>query len=274
MTTAGTVRSFRRPLRALRRSRPRIWHVRQATYRTEHQRKTSLRRYAPSGSCIPPPRTATVVQALPSTSPSQEGIARSLPRFKRASAERHALDLRQLDGEGAPETAAVGGEVEPVPSRVEDEVGILLGDRDGSAARQAAARLAPGPAGVVRDDERRAALDDRDDGRPRGRGVHDERQRDGDGRAIRQLLVGAERHDRLVLEVDEVDAVHRADRGPHRERRARRLATSAVARRAAAAGTWPSEREARYATAKASPAPVGSVGAISCASTRCSRPSA
>src|SRR5437870_4258677 len=66
-----------------------------------------------------------------------------------------------------------------------------------------------------------------------------------------------------------------ADERLHLRRRASRPVTRAVARRAAAAGAWPEERETRYAAAKASPAPVGSIGPpTGSAAIRESRPSA
>ena len=49
--------------------------------------------------------------------------------------ERERLDLGQLDGEGAPEHAAVGRDVQAVARRVDDQVGVVLGDRDGVPGR-------------------------------------------------------------------------------------------------------------------------------------------
>src|SRR5439155_27361267 len=94
------------------------------------------------------------------------------------SVERDALDLRQLDRERAPEAAAVAREIEAVARGEEDEVGIVVCDRDGAASREAAARLVPRSAGVVGDDERRAAIDDRDDRRARAGRVDEQRQGD------------------------------------------------------------------------------------------------
>ena len=45
-----------------------------------------------------------------------------------------AVDLRQLRRRAPPEAAAVAAEVEAVPGRVEDEVGVVLGDRDRAPA--------------------------------------------------------------------------------------------------------------------------------------------
>src|SRR5262245_490850 len=80
--------------------------------------------------------------------------------------QRERLDLRELDGQGPPEHATVGRDVEPVAGGVDDQVRVVLGDRHGISRGKPAAGLAPGDAGVVRDDERRPAVDDRDDRRP------------------------------------------------------------------------------------------------------------
>ena len=79
--------------------------------------------------------------------------------------QRDGFDVGQLGRERAPEAAAVGGEVEPVPGGVEHPVRVGRVDRDVEARRQPAARLAPGRAAVARDQQRRPAVDERDDGR-------------------------------------------------------------------------------------------------------------
>src|SRR5262249_33990743 len=79
--------------------------------------------------------------------------------------EAERLDERPPDRERAPEQAAVGGDGEAVARAVDDQVGVLLRDRHGGAAGKARAGLTPGHAGVVRDHQRRLAVDDRNDRR-------------------------------------------------------------------------------------------------------------
>src|SRR6266496_6589848 len=79
----------------------------------------------------------------------------------------------------------------------------------------------------------------------------------------------------LLLQVDLEHPVGRLDERPHRSRPSSKAATRAFARLAAAAGACPPWREAGYAAAKASPAPVGSIRPPTGAATTCSsRPSA
>ena len=59
---------------------------------------------------------------------------------------------------------AVLRDVQPVAGRVDGLVRIVLRDRDRPAGRQAAAGLAPGHAGILRDEHRRLRVDDRDHG--------------------------------------------------------------------------------------------------------------
>jgi hypothetical protein len=143
--------------------------------------------------------------------------------------DRERLDLGQLGREGAPEDAAVRRHVEAVSRGVDDDVRVVLRDRDGEARRQAAAGLAPRDAGVVRDDERRLAVDDGDDRRAdRGRS-DDARQRE------LQRWVGLDGGgglDLLGVEVDGEGAVRGLRDRPHRSA----APTTAVARRAAATG--------------------------------------
>src|SRR2546430_3354942 len=128
--------------------------------------------------------------------------------------QRDRLDLGQLERERLPEPAAVAGDVEPVPRREEDEVGILVADRDRPAGRKPRAGLAPRPPGVVRDGEGRAAVDDGDHRRARARGGDDEREAGLDLRDVeRRTLVELEHE--LLLEVDGVDTVLGLDCGPH-----------------------------------------------------------
>jgi hypothetical protein len=63
--------------------------------------------------------------------------------------------------------------MEALGGREEDEVGMLRRDRDGDPSPEPGSRLAPGHSSVVRDDERRPAVDDRDHGRA-GSGRGDE----------------------------------------------------------------------------------------------------
>ena len=153
-----------------------------------------------------------------------------------------------------PERAAVAREVEPVARRVDDDVGVVLDDRDRAAGRQPAARLAPRRARVVRDE--RAAASRRRRRRPSSR----PRPR----RRARQV----ERERRRRRELACRTARPRPSRGrprtsPRRWRRPRSSrdssdATTAVARRAAPAGAKPALRATTYDVANASPAPVGS----------------
>ena len=98
-------------------------------------------------------------------------------RRVQASLISQRLDLRELDHERAPEEAAVRREVEAVARRVEDEVRVVLADRDRPAGREAATGLAPGAARVVRDHERRAPVDHGDDRRTACSGGDEQRQR-------------------------------------------------------------------------------------------------
>src|SRR5581483_8585280 len=146
--------------------------------------------------------------------------------------------------------------VEAVPRGEEHPVGVVLRDGDREACRQPAAGLGPRGAVVVRDRERRPAVDDRDDRRAGPRGRDDARKVDVGCVDLGQLGPLCERD--LLLDVDEHDALDRLDGRGQLARLRRSAATSAVARRAAEAGECPLWRAERYAAAKASPAPVGS----------------
>src|SRR5207248_1821850 len=88
------------------------------------------------------------------------------------------------------------------------------------------------------------------------------------------MQVRTSEHD-LLLQIDLEDSIDGADQRSHLNRRASRPVTSALARRAEATGACPPARAARYETAKASPAPVGSIGPpTGCVATCSSRPSA
>src|SRR5439155_8817008 len=120
----------------------------------------------------------------------------------------------------------------------------------------------------VRDRERRAAVDYRDDGGARGRGANHTRQRHVDPRRFERLRFA----DHLFLdEIDEVGAGRGADGCSHDTLCVRSAPTSAVARRAAETGARRWDLPARYAAENASPEPVGSV-AIGQAPTHSARP--
>ena len=78
---------------------------------------------------------------------------------------------------------------------------MVGGNRDVHPAAQPSARLPPGQPTVVRDDERRSAVDDRDDGRARSRRGDEQRQVDVGSGSVLERLVG-EPDDVLLLEVD------------------------------------------------------------------------
>ena len=59
-----------------------------------------------------------------------------------ASAPGDVVDLGELDGQRAPEAAAVAGDEQAVAGAVEDVVGVLA-ERDGAAGREAGAALVP-----------------------------------------------------------------------------------------------------------------------------------
>ena len=90
--------------------------------------------------------------------------------------ERHARDLGQLDLQRRPEPAPVARDVKPFCRGEQDEVRVIGGNRDVHSAAQPSARLPPGQPTVVRDDERRSAVDDRDDGGEIGRAACKERE--------------------------------------------------------------------------------------------------
>src|SRR5262249_53985004 len=126
--------------------------------------------------------------------------ARGNPGMGR-SVQLECGDLVELELERAPEAAAVAREVEPAARREEDRVRVLARERDGEAGREAAARLVPGHARVVGDDERRPAVDDGDDGRARGRGGDDTRQADGGRRRPLEAGAPVEGGDRALVQV-------------------------------------------------------------------------
>ena len=139
--------------------------------------------------------------------------------------------------------------------------------------RQAAARLAPGTARVVGDDDRGLRVDDRDDRRARAGGGDQQRQRHRRrGRGLERRVRLQADHD-LLLEVDEREPVGGQHVGDHAARPASRSATSAQARRPAATGGEPPLRAARYAVANESPAPVGSALGTACERTSSATPS-
>ena len=123
-------------------------------------------------------------------------------------------DLGQLARERRPEDAAVAREVEPVPRRVDDRVRVVVGDRDGASRRQPASRLPPGRAGVVRDEQRRLRVDDRDDRRARARPRRRRRGRFSTGSGAGSNA--SAESDRAVLEID-----REARRRPSRRARSR-----------------------------------------------------
>ncbi|MGH3016370.1 MAG: NAD(P)-binding protein [Gaiellaceae bacterium] len=184
-----------------------------------------------------------------------------------ALAPGDVVDLGQLDGQRAPEDAAVAGDVEAVAGAVEDVVRVLA-ERDGAPRREPGAALRPGGTAVVGDDERRLAVEEQDDGRAAR--VHVEDAAGGPGRrqaeralalhrraglATRELVLG-----RARAHLDEVRAVLAAgdddQRAGHRPRRA---LTAPFASRAAETGEWRCRRYVRYAAVQESPAPVGSM---------------
>src|SRR5205823_11884408 len=134
----------------------------------------------------------------------------------------------------------------------DDDVGVEVVDRDGTHGREAATGIAPGRAGVVRDEQRRLRVDDGDDRRAGGGGSDDARQ------VERRCGRGHEGLVRLDLLRLEVDGERPVDGAYERDHSASMSATTAVARRAAATGGMPRSRAATYAIEEASPAPVGS----------------
>src|SRR5262249_20159738 len=126
---------------------------------------------------------------------------------------------------------------------------------------QSPAGFPPGSARVVRDEERRLRVDEADDRRAGRRGGEDPRDRDRDLRRGFGRGVGGNRQNRLVLQVAGDPSLPRLHVGDQRSLPESRSATSELARPAAGTGACPAVRAARYATVKASPAPVGSTPA-------------
>src|SRR5262249_37158584 len=155
-----------------------------------------------------------------------------------------------------------------VTRREQHPVRVCIVDRDRNPGREPAARLPPRAAGVVRDRERRTAVDDGDDGRARCRSGDDAWQRHADLLGLERVRVA----DHLLrLEVDGERPFGSVHRGGHDTLRSSIALTSAVARRAADTGVTPTDLPARYAAEKASPEPVGSE-ATGQAPTRSQRP--
>src|SRR5687768_15939792 len=84
----------------------------------------------------------------------------------------HVPDLGELDGDSAPEAAAVAGDMETVAGAVEDVVGVLA-ERDRAARREARAPLRPRLPAVVGDEKGRSPVDEHDDRRAHGVHVED-----------------------------------------------------------------------------------------------------
>src|SRR5437870_3092352 len=82
--------------------------------------------------------------------------------------ECDVLDAVQLELEAVPEAGTVARHVEAIVRRVDGDVGIVGRDGDCDAGRQATAGLVPGRARIVRDEERRPGVDEREHGRARG----------------------------------------------------------------------------------------------------------
>ena len=144
-----------------------------------------------------------------------------------------------LGRERAPEAAAVGGEVDPVAGGVEHAVRVSRIDRDVEARRQPATRLAPRRAPVARDQKRRPAVDERDNGRAARRRGHEPRQPElGALTGDRDLALAADCH---VLDVELEHAGDRPHPGDHEDSSSTRVAVVA-AWRAADAGRWPAAR--------------------------------
>src|SRR5918996_51551 len=192
------------------------------------------------------------------------------------------VDLRQLDGERAPEDAAVARDVEPVAGAVEDMVGVLA-QRDGATLRQPRATLRPRGAPVAGDDERRLAVEEQDEGRAARVDVEDPA---GCPRR-RQLERALALHGRaglapgeLVLvrgcaHLDEVRPVVAAGEDDQRAGHLPRSAlTAPLASRAAETGECRCRRYVRYAAVHESPAPVGSTPASGKVGMCSARPSA
>ena len=126
-------------------------------------------------------------------------------------------------------------------SAVNHPVRVPFCNGDRAARRQAAARLVPARACVMGDRERRAAVEDGDDGRALGRRRDEQRQLDPRLRRFREFGARDEVDDLLRLGVDGVDALAGLGRDVHRELASSRW-TSRVARSAACRGPRPRPR--------------------------------
>ena len=134
----------------------------------------------PSRSSTPPPPLFFVRPPIKVVEAAHALLHRSLSRdgyrHRVSSVSATAVMPGSSIERRVPEAAAVPRDVEALGGRIEHDVGIVGRDRDGGPGREPPTRFTPGRATVVRDDERRSAVDDRDHGRAVRRRRDEERQ--------------------------------------------------------------------------------------------------